>query len=94
MRVSAVSLYEIGIKRAWGKLDVADALGSDLPVAVTQEGFSELALTLVHADRAAALPFHHRDPFDRMLIAQALVEYLTLVANEQLFDAYGVKRLW
>ncbi len=73
---------------------MADRLIDNLEGAIDGEGFHGLSLSPGHANRAAALPFHHRDPFDRMLIAQALAEDLTLVSNERLFDAYGVERLW
>jgi PIN domain nuclease of toxin-antitoxin system len=53
-----------------------------------------LPITLAHATGVEALPLHHRDPFDRLLIAQALIENIPLVGNESLFDAYGVTRIW
>jgi PIN domain nuclease of toxin-antitoxin system len=58
------------------------------------QGFQELPISIRHAEAAGALPGPHRDPFDRMLIAQALVEDFDLVSNERAFDAYGVRRLW
>ena len=58
------------------------------------ERFQELAISLRHGESAGALPGAHRDPFDRMLIAQALAENLALISNERLFDAFGVARLW
>jgi PIN domain nuclease of toxin-antitoxin system len=57
-------------------------------------GFSPLAVTLEHALRAGQLPGPHKDPFDRMLIAQAQAENLPLISNERVFDAYGVRRIW
>ncbi len=65
--VSAASLWEIGIKRALGKLDAPDGL----PAIIAEEGFRRLNINFEHAERAAGLPPHHRDPFDRMLVAQA-----------------------
>ena len=88
--VSAVTHWEIWLKQSLGKLrvprDFEDRLGA--------EGFESLPLTASHTREIASLPWHHRDPFDRMLIAQALAQSLTLVSNERLFDRYGVARLW
>jgi PIN domain nuclease of toxin-antitoxin system len=61
---------------------------------VHRQGFKGLDISLLHGQTAGALPGLHRDPFDRMLIAQAMLENLTLVSNEQPFDAYGVRRFW
>ena len=58
------------------------------------QSFRDLAISVRHAQRAGALPGPHRDPFDRMLVAQAQIEGLTLVSKEALFDRYGVRRLW
>lgn len=65
-----------------------------LPEILADQAFAELPISVAHARRAGLLPGIHRDPFDRMLIAQAQIEELTLVSNEQLFDTYGVHRLW
>ena len=84
--VSAVSVWEIGIKVASGKLQVADN-----PVTFVQNsGFAELPVTIRHAEIAAALPLLHRDPFDRMLIAQAQAEGLTLVTDDSQIARYEV----
>lgn len=66
----------------------------DIAGAITAEGFAELPITVAHAARAGTLPGPHRDPFDRMLIAQAMLEDLVLVSNETAFDGYGAQRLW
>ena len=92
--VSAASVWEISIKHKQGRLPTAVFLIGDVERVVAQRGFSPLAITIAHGDRAGSLPLHHKDPFDRMLIAQALTESLTLVSNERLFDRYGVTRLW
>ena len=78
----------------FGKLPGADAVATDVGGAVSSQGFSSLDISIRHAQRAGRLPGAHRDPFDRMLIAQAQLEDLTLVSNEGLFDSYGVSRLW
>ncbi|MDP1967007.1 MAG: type II toxin-antitoxin system VapC family toxin [Reyranella sp.] len=92
--ISAVSAWEISTKYRLGKLPEARLVAEDVAASVTAEGFAELALSMSHAQRAGDLVGHHRDPFDRMLIAQSMLENMTLVSNERAFDAYGVKRLW
>ena len=87
--VSAVTGWEIAIKRALGKLDAPDGLES----AVEQEGFEHLPVRFGHGERAGALPPHHRDPFDRMLIAQCEVEGLELVSADSAMADYPIARL-
>lgn len=87
--VSAASIWEAEIKRAAGKLRV----DGSLPSHVRAAGFEPLPITLDHAERAGTLPAHHRDPFDRMLIAQAQAEGLTLVTRDPAFAAYEVSVL-
>ena len=77
-----------------GRLDEAAAIAPDIPGAIAGQGFEELPITVDDAARAGALPGPLRDPFDRMLIAQALSRDLVLISNESLFDRYGVRRLW
>lgn len=88
--VSVAALCEIAIKRTLGKLQFSE----DFAAMMADEGFQLLPITYAHLQALDALPLHHRDPFDRVLIAQALAEGLTLVSNERLFDRYGVARLW
>ena len=92
--VSAASVWEIATKHRIGKLPDAEALALDIPGAIAGQNFEELPITVEHAVRAGSLPVPHRDPFDRMLIAQALSGNLVLVSIESLFDSYGVRRLW
>jgi PIN domain nuclease of toxin-antitoxin system len=84
--VSAASIWEASIKQALGKLEVPESLAA----AVVDEGFQPLPITFEHAERAGALPDHHRDPFDRMLVAQALTEGLAVVTHDPVFEPYGV----
>lgn len=84
--VSAASVWEISIKRSLGKLRI----GEDLLGAIGGSGFEPLAITLGHAEAAGALPRHHDDPFDRMLIAQARSLDLTVVTRDRVFDRYDV----
>jgi len=85
--VSAVSAWEVAIKIALGRLRPARTVAD----AVSESGFTELPITFAHASRVAGLLPHHRDPFDRLLIAQAEVEGLTLVTRDTAFEAYGIK---
>jgi PIN domain nuclease of toxin-antitoxin system len=84
--VSAASIWEAAIKAALGRLDIP----ASLTQAAADEGFAALASTFDHAERAAPLPPHHRDPFDRMLVAHAQAEELRLVRRDQVFAAYDV----
>lgn len=92
--MSAASAWEIATKHRLGKLPSAAALVADIGGAIAAQGFAELPISLAHAERAGALPGPHRDPFDRMLIAQAMLDDLVLVSNDTAFDAYGARRLW
>ena len=92
--VSAASAWEISTKHRIGKMPGAEALALDIIGAMAGQDFSELPITMADAARAGDLPGPLRDPFDRMLIAQALLRDLVLVSNESLFDRYGVRRLW
>lgn len=92
--VSAVSAYEISLKHGLGKLPQAARLAADFTEEVGAEGFSLLSLTPREAQLAGRMQNAHRDPFDRMLIAQAILQDLILISNEVLFDDFGVKRLW
>ncbi|UVO55630.1 type II toxin-antitoxin system VapC family toxin [Sphingomonas sp. SUN039] len=92
--VSAVSAFEITTKYRLGKLSEAAPLIPDFEAALAPFDFTFLSITPAHAARAGGLPFAHGDPFDRLLIAQAQVERVTLVSNEKLFDGFGVERVW
>jgi PIN domain nuclease of toxin-antitoxin system len=92
--VSAVSAMEITTKHRLGKLSLPVNLIDDLVGAVEAEGFSTLPITFRHARFAGNLTIQNRDPFDRFLVAQGLLEGLTLASNERSFDDAGVSRLW
>jgi PIN domain nuclease of toxin-antitoxin system len=92
--VSAATAWEIAMKVRLGRLPMAAELTTDFAGHLEREGFQMLAISCDHAIRAGLLPGHHRDPFDRMLIAQAQAENVAIVSNEILFDSYGVRRLW
>lgn len=84
--VSAASGWEIAIKKAIGKLEAPD----DLPEAILTCRFEPLSITLAHAMKAGSLSRHHDDPFDRMLIAQSILEGCTLVTRDRRMNAYGI----
>lgn len=88
--VSAASAWEIAIKTALGRVRLPEAV----EIGVAASGFNRLPIGFSHAELAGTLPPHHRDPFDRMLVAQATVEQLTLVSHDRLLAAYGVDVLW
>ena len=92
--VSAASAWEIATKHRIGKLPQAGAVALDVAGSIAGQGFEELAITVDDAERAGRLPGLHRDPFDRVLIAQALVRDLAVVSVDRTFDGYGVRRLW
>ncbi len=84
--VSAVCIWEMRIKQALGKLKVT----SNLLDAIQEQGFDLLPITPAHADGIKGLPLLHRDPFDRLLVVQALMEKLTVVTTDEVFSKYGV----
>ena len=91
--VSAVSAWEIAIKSEAGKLE-AGPLVTDFHKELEHEGFAELPISAHHAIRAGILKGPHRDPFDRMLIAQAQAEGVPVISQDKVFDDYGVRRIW
>ena len=92
--VSAASAWEITTKHRIGKLSEAAAVAQDVAGAIASQGFEELPITVEDAERAGGLPGPHGDPFDRMLIAQAVARGLALVSIDRVFDGYGVRRVW
>ncbi|MEE4378167.1 MAG: type II toxin-antitoxin system VapC family toxin [Candidatus Competibacteraceae bacterium] len=92
--VSAASAWEISTKVRIGKLPGAVEVAEQFEEVIGRQGFAELGITVAHARLAGLLPGEHRDPFDRMLIAQAQIEGLPLVSNERLFDRFGIRRTW
>lgn len=92
--VSPVSVYEMTFKHHRGRLQVAGRLLADFPGYLKQQQFHVLPLSIAHAEAAGRLPAFHRDPFDRLLAAQSLIEDLTIVSIDAALDQFGVKRLW
>lgn len=92
--ISAASAWEVATKYRLGRLGGAEVLALDFARQVERQGFAGLPITLDHAQRAGSLTVAERDPFDRMLIAQAQAENLAFVSIEKHFDGYGITRIW
>lgn len=92
--VSALSAWELVLKSAGGRHPRAQDVAEDLAGAIRSQGFTPLDITVAHVQRVRDLPLTHRDPFDRMLAAQSLVEGLRLVSRDDAFDRLGVARFW
>jgi PIN domain nuclease of toxin-antitoxin system len=92
--VSAASAWEIATKVRIGKLPTAVDLIADFEGWLRRERFDQLAISVAHGVRAGELPGPHKDPFDRMLVAQSQAENLPLISNEEVFDRYAVRRIW
>ena len=92
--LSIASCWELAIKLSLGKLQLAQRLDRFLPEQLSANGFSVLPVEVKHVSRVATLPFHHRDPFDRLLAAQALEEELAIVSADRVFRNYGVRVVW
>ena len=92
--VSAASAMEVATKYRIGKLPNAGLLARDFEAIIADQGFDELPITIHHARIAGEMKIEHKDPFDRLLIAQAQTHDIALVSNETLFDQFAVNRLW
>jgi PIN domain nuclease of toxin-antitoxin system len=92
--ISNASLWEMAIKVSIGKLTLSDRFDDLIPQQIALNGFDLLNIEMEHVCVVANLPFHHRDPFDRLLIAQSMAEQFPIVSNDSRFDDYQVKRLW
>ena len=92
--VSVASLWEMAIKFSIGKLNLEQPFDEMFPEQLENNSIEILGITLDHLKAVCNLPFHHRDPFDRLIIAQAQVEQLPIISVDTVFDDYGVKREW
>ena len=92
--LSVASCWEMSIKASLGKLRLTKPLERFVQDLLTENGFRLLSIYLRHAAKVETLPFHHRDPFDRLLLAQAITEKLTIVSADSMFSSYDVKLLW
>ena len=92
--LSVASLWEIAIKVSIGKLTLTTPFDTLIPQQLSVNGFELLNLEVPHAAALINLPLHHRDPFDRLLIAQAIIEQMQILSIDSTFDAYQIQRLW
>ncbi|OGC02792.1 twitching motility protein PilT [candidate division KSB1 bacterium RBG_16_48_16] len=92
--LSMASIWEMAIKISLGKLAIAQPFEQFIPQQLQINGFEMFEVKFGHIAKTIHLPFHHRDPFDRLLIAQSLVEQLPIVGMDSVFDSYSVQRLW
>jgi PIN domain nuclease of toxin-antitoxin system len=92
--LSVASLWEIAIKISLGKLNLKQPYEIFIPQQLALNGIGILNVTLEHTAAITTLPFHHRDPFDRLLVVQSKIEKMPLVSIDSAFDAYEVKRVW
>jgi PIN domain nuclease of toxin-antitoxin system len=92
--ISIASLWEITIKVSIGKLNLADPVSEFLSREILCNKFSTLNVTMDHLAKLSVLPFNHRDPFDRLIVSQALLESFPVVSTDASLDAYGIDRIW
>ena len=91
---SAASAWEIATKHRLGRLPEAESVIRNILASIEAAGLEELPITVRDGELAGGLPDHHQDPFDRIIIAQAIIRSLAIVSNERIFDQYGINRVW
>lgn len=92
--ISMAGLWEMAIKISLGKLQLKEPYEKFIPQQLAMNGIGVLNLSMEHTAAVATLPFHHRDPFDRLIVVQARIEKMSLVSADPAFDAYEVERVW
>lgn len=92
--ISVASLWEIGIKISLNRLTLEQPFEELIPKQMEINGFELLHVQISHIAKVASLPFHHRDPFDRMLIGQCVADELPIVSSDPTFDSYSIDRIW
>ncbi len=92
--ISMASLWEMAIKISLGKLHLKEPYEKFIPQQLAMNGIGVLNLSMEHTAAVAILPFHHRDPFDRLIAVQARIEKMTLVSADPVFESYGIERVW
>lgn len=92
--ISLASLWEIAIKISIGKMTLHQPFEKFIPHQLQENSISQLNINFRHVSKVISLPFHHRDPFDRIIIAQGLEEHLPILSSDEIFEDYGVNRLW
>jgi PIN domain nuclease of toxin-antitoxin system len=92
--LSVASVWEIAIKVSIDKLELSEPFETFIPEQLAENGIELLDISVEHAAQIVSMPFHHRDPFDRLIAAQSNVEKMTLLSVDEVFDSYGINRLW
>ncbi len=92
--LSLASCWELAIKTSIGKLQLTKTVDRFIPEELAANDFQLLSIDFRHVAKVETLPFHHRDPFDRLLVAQALIEKMTIISADAVLSEYGIKRLW
>ena len=92
--LSLASCWELAIKSSIGKLQLTKTVDRFIPEELAANDFQLLSIDFRHVAKVETLPFHHRDPFDRLLVAQALIEKMTVISADTMLSEYGIKRLW
>lgn len=92
--LSVASVWEIAIKFSLGKLELTQPYDVFIPQQLVTNDIELLPITLLHTGAIIPLPLHHRDPFDRLIIAQSITEQMPIISKDGIFDAYGVVRIW
>ncbi len=92
--ISLASIWEIAIKTSLNKLEIAKPFSEFIPNQLKQNYINLLPINISHLIKVAELPFHHRDPFDRLMISQSLIERIPIISKDTVFDDYGIKRFW
>jgi PIN domain nuclease of toxin-antitoxin system len=92
--VSVASCWEIAVKAGLGKMKLGEPSASYIATALNRTGFDLLMITVAHATGVEGLPMHHRDPFDRLLVAQVIAEGFSILSRDVILDAYWITRMW
>lgn len=92
--ISIASLWEIAIKTSIGRLTVSEPFETLIPRQIEINGFQILTINFKHIAKVASLPYHHRDPFDRLLISQCIIENYPIISKDTVFDNYRIDRYW
>jgi len=92
--LSLASCWELAIKTSIGKLQLTKSVDRFIPEELAANDFQLLSIDFRHVAKVETLSFHHRDPFDRLLVAQALIEKMTIISADTVLSEYGIKRLW
>ncbi|MGH8718649.1 MAG: type II toxin-antitoxin system VapC family toxin [Burkholderiales bacterium] len=92
--LSLASIWELAIKISTGKLRIAGSLEKLIPEQLALNNITQLDIAFRHVVGVGSLPYHHKDPFDRLLVSQATLEGMPILSADKAFDAYGIKRVW